>query len=90
MPMGVQVRVLQKGKITIPVKLRTKVGLEVGDTLRLQVWGGNLVLVPERTVENPTDLLGGLAEGVRVGKVTDEVRKAGAARLDRKLSKSSG
>lgn len=88
--MGVQVRVLQKGKITIPVKLRNRLALEVGDTLSLQVRGGNLILVPGRTVENPTDLLSGLAEGVRVGKVTDEVRKAGAARLDRKLSRSSG
>lgn len=86
--MGVQIKVLQKGKITIPVEMRNRLAIREGDTLTLEVRGGHLILLPPKTVPNPTDLLSGLAEGAVIGEpVKDELRKAAARRLRRKLSR---
>ncbi|RLG51071.1 MAG: AbrB family transcriptional regulator, partial [Thermoproteota archaeon] len=52
--MGDIVRVLQKGKITIPVEVRERLGIKVGDELKLVVEGGRIVLLPPKTVLNPT------------------------------------
>lgn len=88
--MGVQVKVLQKGKITIPVEIRNRLALREGDSLMLEVRGGCLILQPPRTVPNPTDLLIGLAEGVAVEEpVREELRKAAARRLERKISRAN-
>ena len=62
--MGTQVRVLQKGKITIPAEIRERLGIKEGDVLTLEVLGRRIVLLPPRTVLNPTRVLDGLAEGI--------------------------
>jgi AbrB family looped-hinge helix DNA binding protein len=86
--MSEQIKVLQKGKITIPADIRQKLGINEGDYVKLEIVDGKLVLLPPNTVPNPTDLLSGLAEGVQVTEpVKQELRKATAARMKKKASK---
>jgi len=85
--MGEQIKVLQKGKITVPAKVRQKYGISEGDYITLEIVDGKLVLLPPKTVPNPTDLLSGLAEGVQVAEpVKQELRKAAATRMKNKAS----
>ena len=87
--MDAQTKVLQKGKITIPAEIREKLGISEGDYLKLEIVGNKLVLFPPKTVPNPTELLSGLAEGVPIKEpIKQELRKAGAARAERKLSRT--
>jgi AbrB family looped-hinge helix DNA binding protein len=87
--MGEQTKVLQKGKITIPAEIRQKLGISEGDYIKLEIVDGKLVLLPPNTVPNPTDLLTGLAEGVQVTEpVKQELRKATAARMKKKASRT--
>lgn len=91
MLMDVQVKVLQKGKITIPVEIRNRLAIKEGDALTLEVKGGRLILHPPKTVPNPTELLSGLAEGVVIEEpVREELREAAARRLERKLTRVLG
>jgi AbrB family looped-hinge helix DNA binding protein len=88
--MGEQTKVLQKGKITIPADIRKKLGINEGDYVKLEIVDGKLVLLPPNTVPNPTDLLSGIAEGVQVTEpVKQELRKATAARMKKKASRST-
>jgi AbrB family looped-hinge helix DNA binding protein len=87
--MGEQTKVLQKGKITIPAEIRQKLGISEGDYIKLEIVDGKLVLLPPNTVPNPTDLLTGLAEDVQVTEpVKQELRKAAAARMKKKASRT--
>ena len=87
--MGEQAKVLQKGKITIPADIRRKLGINEGDYVKLQIIGNKLMLLPPNTVPNPTELLSGLAEGVQVTEpVKQELRKATAARMKKKASRT--
>ena len=80
---------LQKGKITIPAKIRRKLGISEGDYIKLEIVDGKLVLLPPNTVPNPTDLLTGLAGGVQLTEpVKQELRKAAAARMKKKASRT--
>ena len=83
--MGTQVRVLQKGKITIPAEIRERLGIKEGDILTLEVLGGRIVLLPPRTVLNPTRALNGLAEGISLEKpLEEELKRAAALRIEKK------
>jgi len=87
--MGAQIKVLQKGKITIPIEIREMLGIREGDTLTLEVRGGCIILLPPRTILNPTELLEGLIEGVPVKEpIKEELRRAAAAKLEGKLGRS--
>jgi AbrB family looped-hinge helix DNA binding protein len=87
--MGEQIKVLQKGKITIPADIRQRLGISEGDFIKLEIVNGKLVLFPPNTVPNPTDLLTGLAEGVQVTEpVKQELRKAAATRIKKKASRT--
>ena len=87
--MDEQVKVLQKGKITIPAAIRQKLGIDEGDYVKLQIMNNKLVLFPPNTVPNPTELLSGLAEGVQVTEpVKQQLRKAAAARIKKKASRA--
>ena len=87
--MGEQTKVLQKGKITIPADIRQKLGISEGDYIKLEIVDNKLVLFPPNTVPNPTELLSGLAEGVQVTEpVKQELRKATAARMKKKASRT--
>lgn len=84
--MGEQVKVLQKGKITIPADIRQKLGIEEGDYVKLQIIDNKVVILPSNTVQNPTELLTGLAEGVQVREpIKQELKKAVATRVTKKL-----
>lgn len=84
--MGEQVKVLQKGKITIPADIRQKLGIEEGDYVKLQIIDNKVVILLSNTVQNPTELLTGLAEGVQVREpIKQELKKAVAARVTKKL-----
>ncbi len=88
--MGEQVKVLQKGKITIPARIRKKLGIDEGDHVRLQIIDNKIVLFPPNTVSNPTELLTGLAEGEPLAEpVKKELRKAAAARVRKKNLRTS-
>ena len=87
--MGECVKVLQKGKITIPAEIRQKLGIGEGDYVELQIVGNKLVLLPPNTVTNPTELMSGLAEGITVKEpVKQELRKATAARIKKKIQRT--
>jgi len=54
------------------------------------VKGRRIVLLPPKTVLNPTEALDGLAEEVHVREpVNAELRKAGAWRVESKLQRGS-
>jgi AbrB family looped-hinge helix DNA binding protein len=79
-------RVLQKGKITIPVEIREALGIKEGEALTLEMRGGSIILLPPNTVPNPTEVLDGLVEGVSLGEPVEfELRRASAARVEGKL-----
>lgn len=83
--MGVQIKVLQKGKITIPADFRERLGISEGDYLKLEIVGNRLVLLPPNIVPNPTELLSGLVEGVSITEpIKEELRRAAAARVKEK------
>lgn len=87
--MGTQIRVLQKGKVTIPKDARARLGIREGDLLTVEVRGGRIILLPPRTVSNPTGLLCGLAEGSElVEPVKEALRKASAMRLGKKIKRT--
>jgi len=86
--LGTQVRVLQKGKITIPAEIRERLGIKEGDVLTLEVLGGKVVLLPPRTVLNPTRVLDGLAEGISLDRPLEEgLKRASALRIEKKSLK---
>jgi AbrB family looped-hinge helix DNA binding protein len=84
--LGEQVKVLQKGKITIPANIRQKLGINEGDCITLEIIDNRVVILPPNTVPNPTELLSGLAKGVQVREpIKQELKKAVAARVEKKL-----
>lgn len=86
--MGEQVKVLQKGKITIPASIRQKLGINEGDCVTLEIIDNRVVILPPNTVPNPTELLRGLAKGVKVREpINQELLKASAAGIEEKLSR---
>ena len=87
--MGEQVKVLQKGKITIPADIRQKLGINEGDCVTLEIIDNRVVILPPNTVPNPTELLRGLAKGVKVREpIKQELLKASAAGIEEKLSRA--
>jgi AbrB family looped-hinge helix DNA binding protein len=87
--LGEQVKVLQKGKITIPAKMRQKLGINEGDCVILDIVDNRVVILPPNTVPNPTELLSGLAKGLEVNEpINQELLKASAAQVEKKLSRS--
>lgn len=41
-----------KGQITLPVVIRRQLGLEKGTSLKVELRGGEIVLIPQRGFEN--------------------------------------
>jgi len=86
--LGFQVRVLQKGKITIPAEIRERLGIKEGDVLTLELSGGKVILLPPKTLLNPTEILDGLAENIPLKKpIKKELKKAAAARIEKKMAR---
>jgi AbrB family looped-hinge helix DNA binding protein len=87
--MGEQVRVLQKGKITIPANIRQKLGINEGDCVTLEIINNQIVILPPNTVPNPTELLLSLGGDIEVKEsIKQDLKKAVASRIERKLSRA--
>lgn len=88
--LGERVKVLQKGKVTIPAPIRQKLGISEGDYVTLEIVNGKLLLLPSNTVSNPTDYMTGLAEGIQIAEpVKQGLRKAAGERIKRKSLRSA-
>ena len=89
--MGEQVKVLQKGKITIPANFRQKLAIKEGDCLKLEIINNRLVILPPNTVPNPTELLRSLGKGKAPrskGTIKEQLLEASAAGIEEKLSRA--
>ena len=87
--MGERVKVLQKGKITIPASIRLKLGINEGDCVTLAIINNRVVILSANTIPNPTELLDGLAKGVKISEpIKQELTKASASGTERKLSRA--
>jgi AbrB family looped-hinge helix DNA binding protein len=70
-----------KGQVTVPQEIRIRLGLKEGDRVEFAVEGGNTVIRPVRSAENPfeayTGVLGGaFPDGVReINAWVDEMRR---------------
>jgi len=86
--MGARVKVLQKGKVTIPVDIREALGVDEGDYVTMELEAGRVVMSPVGTVPNPTETISELAAGVVPKESMEkEIERAGAARAKRKLDR---
>ncbi len=86
--MGAQVKVLQKGKVTIPANIRKALGVDEGDYLSIDLQRGQVIISPLGTMSHPTDAISGLVSGILMKESPDhEIAKAGAARAKRKLER---
>ncbi len=89
--MGAQIKVLQKGKVTIPVGIREALGVEEGDYLTVELQSGRMVIFPSGTISRPTDAISGLASGVSIKEPLDEeIKRAAAERIGRKRERTAG
>jgi AbrB family looped-hinge helix DNA binding protein len=87
--MGEQVKVLQKGKITIPANIRQKLGINEGDCVTIKIMDNKVVILPPHTVPNPTEVLRGLGKGLKVKRsIKQELLKASAEGIEEKLSRA--
>jgi AbrB family looped-hinge helix DNA binding protein len=87
--MGAQIKVLQKGKVTIPVEMREALGVEEGDYLTVELQSGKVVIYPSGTVAKPTEAIAGLASGVPISEPVDqEIRRAAAERVRNKMERA--
>ncbi len=87
--MDFSIKVLQKGKITIPIKIRRMLGIKEGDILTLKVVGGRIIILPPRTIVNPTEALDGLLEDIVIEtSIKEELKKSSSKRIERKISRS--
>ena len=88
--MGAQIKVLQKGKVTIPVGIREALGVEEGDYLTVELQSGRMVIFPSGTISSPTDAISGLASGVPIKEpVDEEIKRAAAERIERKRGRTA-
>jgi AbrB family looped-hinge helix DNA binding protein len=88
--LGAQVKVLQKGKLTIPAEMREALGVEEGDYVTIDLEDGRLVISAPGTIANPTEAISRLASGVTVEEPLDkETVRAGATSMKRKLERGS-
>jgi len=83
------IKVLQKGRITIPIKIRRMFGIKEGDILTLKVVGGRIIILPPRTIVNLTETLDGLLEDIVIEtSIKEELKKSSSRRIKRKISRS--
>lgn len=87
--MDFSIKVLQKGRITIPIKIRRMFGIKEGDILTLKVVGGRIIILPPRTIVNLTETLDGLLEDIVIEtSIKEELKKSSSRRIKRKISRS--
>jgi AbrB family looped-hinge helix DNA binding protein len=70
-----------KGQVTVPQEIRIRLGLKEGDRVEFVLEGGNTIMRPVRSAENPFDAYAGALEGAFPGGVreinawVDEMRR---------------
>jgi AbrB family looped-hinge helix DNA binding protein len=70
-----------KGQVTVPQEIRIRLGLKEGDRVEFVVEGGNTIIRPVRSAENPLEAYAGALEGAFPGGVreinawVDEMRR---------------
>ncbi len=88
--MGYRVKVLQKGKLTLPQQVRDQMGIREGDELLLDAEAGRIVIRTEKMLLNPTLTMAGLAAGLQLSKRPKrDLRRATARILRQKLEQSA-
>ena len=60
-----------KGQVTVPQEIRIRLGLKEGDRVEFFLEGGNTIMRPVRSAENPFDAYAGVLEGAFPGGVRD-------------------
>jgi len=60
--MEMEVKVTRKHQVTIPKRVRSSLGIKVGDKLIVRAENGRVVLEPCRRVSNPVEFLWSLSE----------------------------
>ena len=63
-----RLRLSTKGQLIIPKEVRESMNLRVGQELQVIAKGGNITLVPERSLAS----LRGFAKGIRTDKLRDK------------------
>lgn len=75
-----------KGQVTVPQEVRIRLGLKEGDRVEFVIQGGNTIMRPVRSAENPFDAYDGALEGAFPGGVreinawVDEMRRGKRSR----------
>lgn len=67
------VKIKEKGQLTLPVKIRERYGLAIGDYVEVKEEGNRIVLVPQEVAPRHPEIDAALAEAledVRAGRVT--------------------
>ena len=60
-----------KGQVTVPQEIRIRLGLKEGDRVEFVVEGGNTIIRPARSAENPFEAYAGILRGAFPGGVRE-------------------
>ena len=74
-----EVRVTRKFQVTIPERVRKKLGIKVGDRLFVKVEGGRIIMEPMSTRSDPINYLKTLADKYNIvteGDLIEEIEKS--------------
>jgi AbrB family looped-hinge helix DNA binding protein len=52
-----EVKVTRKYQVTIPEKIRSKLGIKIGDRLIVKLQGRKIIMEVPRYIKNPSDML---------------------------------
>ena len=79
--MGYSSVISSKGQVTVPQEIRIRLGLKEGDRVEFVVEGGNTIVRPIRSEENPFEAYAGALEGAfpdgvrEINAWVDEMRR---------------
>lgn len=80
-----RVKVLEKGRITIPQELRERLGLKKGDKVKFLLEGGIIRLVPPKLEEDIVERTKGILRGIEPELSPEELEKAFLAAAESKI-----